>query len=146
MSAGIQQRVGANAAGTPCQHPLRSSALLKADVRRRMRRVGVIVWMLALVAVAEADTVSVKGELSFNSNGIGKIAECDSGRIYKLGVMETNPYLRLVQSYWRISFHGKTPVMIKLRGGVTRTSNAETELTIQTPNIVTLVAGRCRDA
>lgn len=111
-----------------------------------IRYVGVIVWMLAHLAVAEADTVSVKGELSFNSNGIGKVAECDSGRMYKLGLMETNPYLRLMQSYWRISFHGKTPVMIKVRGGVTRTSNAETELTIQTPNVVTLVAGGCPDA
>ena len=49
-----------------------------------MRQIGTIVGMLAVVAVADADTV--KGELSFNSKGIGKVSECKSGRILTLGV------------------------------------------------------------
>jgi len=111
-----------------------------------MQHIGAIVWMLAFVAVADADTVAVKGELSFSSKGIGKVSECKSGRIFSLGVMASNPYLRLVQRYWRISYHGKTPVLIEVRGDVTRTSNSVAELTLQSPNVVALVAGRCSDA
>ena len=86
----------------------------------RMRRIGAIVGMLAVVAMADADTV--KGELSFNSEGVGKVLECKSGRIFALGTMATNPYLRLVQRYWRASFHGKTPVLIEVGGVVTGAS------------------------
>ena len=60
--------------------------------------------------------------------------------------MESNPYLRLVQRYWRLSFYGKTPVLIKVRGGVATTSNGQTDVTIQSPNVVTLVAGRCGES
>ena len=111
-----------------------------------MRHMGAIVWMLAFVAVADADTVVVKGELSFNSKGIGKVAECKSGHIFSLGEMASNQYLRLVQRYWRISYHGKTPVLIEVRGDVARASNRESELTLQWPNVIALVAGRCSDA
>jgi hypothetical protein len=102
--------------------------------------------MLTLAAVAEADTVVVKGELSFNSKGTGKVSECKSGRIFSLGEMASNSYLSLVQRYWRISYHGQTPVLIEVRGDVTRTSDRETELTLQWPHVVALVAGRCSDA
>jgi len=110
--------------------------------RRRMRHIGAMVGMLAVVAMADADTV--KGELSFSSKGIGKVLECKSGRIFTLGTMESNSYLRLVQRYWRLSYYGKTPVLIEVRGGVTMTSG--TVLTLQSPNVVTLNGGRCSDA
>jgi hypothetical protein len=107
-----------------------------------MRHIRNIVWMLAFVAVAYADTVVVKGELSFNSKGIGKVLDCNSGRIFSLGVMATNPYRRMIEQYWRLSYHGKTPVLIEVRGDA---SNSETGWTLQSPNVATLVAGRCSD-
>ena len=109
-----------------------------------MRQIGTIVGMLAVVAVADADTV--KGELSFNSKGIGKVSECKSGRILTLGEMTSNQYLRLVERYWRLSFHGKTPVLVEIRGAVTREGPPGTELTLQSPNVVALNAGRCSEA
>jgi hypothetical protein len=111
-----------------------------------MQHIGAIVSMLAFVAVANADTLVVKGELSFSSKGIGKVTDCKSGRIFTLGAMASNPYFSLVQRYWRLSYHGKTPVLIEVRGDVSKTSNPETELTLQSPSVNTLVAGRCGDA
>ena len=108
-----------------------------------MRRIGAIVGILAVVTMADADTV--KGELSFNPEGVGKVLECKSGRIFALGTMATNPYLRLVQRYWRASFHGKTPVLIEVGGVVTRTSTPGTALTLESPNVVVLYGGRCSD-
>lgn len=98
---------------------------------------------LALATVADANSLVVKGELSFTSAGIGKIAECDSGREFTLGVMASAPYFQLVQKYWDISNHGKTPVLIEVRGEVMKTSNPQTESTLQSPSVVTLVAGAC---
>lgn len=68
-----------------------------------MRHIGFLVGILALVAAAEADFVIVEGELSFNSKGIGKVVECEGGRILTLGAMARNPYLRLVDRYWSVS-------------------------------------------
>jgi hypothetical protein len=101
--------------------------------------------MLALAASANAEYRTVKGELSFNSKGTGKVSECEGGRIVTLGAMATNQYLRLVHLYWRLSNHGKTPVLIKVRGDVTGASIPGGELTLQSPNVVTLVGGRCGD-
>ena len=117
-----------------------------AAQRCRLRHIGAIGGMLAFAAVADAETVVVRGELSFSSEGIGKVSECQSGRIFTLGVMATNPYLRLVQRYWRISYHGKTPVLIKVQGDVTRTGTGGTKLTLQSPNVIALAAERCSDA
>ena len=108
-----------------------------------MRQIGVLVGIVALVATAEADFVIVEGELSFDSKGIGKVAECKGGRIFTLGAMEPNPYLRLVDRYWRSSNHGKTPVLVKVSGGLSSAIPPGRELIIQSPNVVTLVSGRC---
>ena len=52
-----------------------------------MRRVAAEAMLcgLAFAMSANAETVVVKGELSFSSTGIGKISECDSGREFTLG-------------------------------------------------------------
>lgn len=99
--------------------------------------------MLAATAVADPETV--KGELSFDYNGTGKVLECKTGRVLNLGTMESDAYQRLVQRYWRLSFQGKTPVLIEVRGGITRSGAGGTILTLQTPNVVTLVGGGCGD-
>src|SRR5688572_18429799 len=110
---------------------------------RRTWGVVAIVGTLAFAAVANAETV--KGELTFNSRGIGKIRECKTGRILTLGEMSLNRYLRLDQEYWRLSFHGKTPVLVEIRGGVTREEPPGTELTLQSPNVVRMISARCSE-
>ena len=111
-----------------------------------MRHLGAMACVLALASVADAGTVLVKGELSFTPAGIGKISECESGRTFTLGLMASTPYFQLVQRYWEISNHGKTPVLIEVRGDVMKTSNPESESTLQSPSVVALVAGACSKA
>jgi len=123
--------------------PITQHRVAQVRTLGRMRRSGAIVGMLAVVTMADADTV--KGELSFNSEGVGKVLECKSGRIFALGTMATNPYLRLVQRYWRASFHGKTPVLIEVGGVVTGASTPGTALTLESPNVVVLYGGRCSE-
>jgi hypothetical protein len=105
------------------------------------RGAALIVGMLALVAVADAETV--RGELWFDLHGNGKVSECRSGRVLTLGEMTPNRFLDMTATYWRLSYHGKTPVLIDMRGAVTRKGPPGTELTLQSPNVVALIGGRC---
>src|SRR5262245_45528870 len=109
-----------------------------------MRQLGIFVGgILALVAAADAETVL--GELSFNSQGTARVLECESGRVLTLGEMKSSQYQRLIDGYWRLSFNGKTPVLIEVRGAVTRKGPPGTELTLESPNVVRLNGGRCKD-
>src|SRR5262245_56449560 len=108
-----------------------------------MRQLLVTVGMLALAAAANAETL--RGELSFNSKGTVWVSECKSGRVLKLGEMRSSQYQRLIDQYWRLSFNGKTPVVVEIRGDVTRHGPPGTELILESPNVVTLVGGSCQD-
>ncbi len=112
---------------------------------RRKRHVAAIALLLALVADAEADKVMVKGELTFTPKGIGKVAECESGRIVTLGAMPSTPYFRLVERYWELSGRGKTPVLIEISGELSKTSSPEAEVLLQSPSVVALLSGSCKD-
>ena len=112
-------------------------------VRQRKRRALAIVGVLAVVTAANAETLL--GELSFNSRGTGRVSECKSGRVLTLGEMTTNQYRRLIDDYWRLSFQGKTPVLVEIRGAVTRKGAPGTELTLESPNVVRLNGGSCKD-
>ena len=101
--------------------------------------------LLGTSGSAAADPVTVKGELSFDYQGAARVLECKSGRTFYLGSMESNAFLRLTQRYWRLSFNGKTPVLIEVRGGITRTGAGGTILTLESPNVVTLNGGGCGD-
>lgn len=111
-----------------------------------MMRMTVFLCLLGVGAFALADKLVVKGELSFTEKGIGKVAECDGGRIFTLGVMASDPYFQLVQKYWSLSDHGKTPVVVEVSGEVTKTSDPGTESTLQTPRVVALLPGSCKQA
>ena len=50
-----------------------------------MKKSSVAACMLALAAVAHAEQSVVKGELTFNSAGVGQITECGTHRIIELG-------------------------------------------------------------
>ena len=108
-----------------------------------MRYATVMLGALLVVTAADARTVVVKGELTFASNGIGKVAECGTGRVFTLGLMASNPYFRLAQRYWELSNHGKAPVLIEVSGDVVKTSDPESESTLQTPTVVALTPGTC---
>jgi hypothetical protein len=107
-----------------------------------MRSIGVVVGMLAVAAAANADTV--KGELTFTSSA-AKVVECKSGRILTLGPMGTNSFLRLAERYRRLSYQGKTQVLVEVRGAVTSASTPEGALILESPNVVALNRGRCAD-
>jgi len=107
-----------------------------------MRSVVVIVGMFALVSAAEADTV--KGELTFDSNGVAKVMECKTGRLFNLGAMATTPYLRLVDQHSRLSHGNKSPVLVEVRGAIRKTDTNE-PLTLESPNVVRVNGGRCGD-
>ena len=110
---------------------------------QHMRQLIAIVGMLGLAAAANAETL--RGELSFNSRGFVWVSECRSGRVLRLGEMQSNQYQRLIDQYWRLSFNGKTPVVVEIRGDVTSSGPPGTELILESPNVVTLVGGSCRD-
>jgi hypothetical protein len=106
-----------------------------------LRQIIFIIGVLALAPAAGAETV--RGELWFDLHGNGKVSECGSGRIMTLGEMTPNRYRYLAERYWRLSYKGKTPVLIDVRGAVTRKGPPGTELTLESPNVVTLIGGRC---
>lgn len=110
--------------------------------QHHMRIATAITCMLAFVGAA-AQPVTVKGELTFTTNGIGKIRECESGRTLTLGLMASDPYFQLVQQYWNLSGKGKTPVLIEVAGEVTKANSSEPESIIQAPKVVALQAGAC---
>ena len=115
----------------------------QATRRRCIRQLVGTAVGVALVTAALANMILVKGELSFSEAGIGKISECDSGREFTLGLMASTPYFELVQKYWEMSNRGKKPVLIEVRGDVIKTGDPKTETTLQSPSVVTLVAGSC---
>ena len=107
-------------------------------------RPAVIGCLLCLAVPANADESVVKGELTFNSGGIGKIFECGSGRVVTLGVMASNPYFHLTQKYKELSDGGKMPVVIEVSGKVAKKKSlANGETTINMPTVVALRAGTC---
>jgi hypothetical protein len=108
-----------------------------------MRYVTAMTCALLLVTAADAKTVIVKGELTFTPNGIGKLAECGTGRVFTLGLMASNPYFQLVQRYWELSNRGKAPVVAEVSGDVVKTSEPDSESTLQTPIVVALTPGTC---
>ena len=98
---------------------------------------------LALVSVAGADTV--RGELSFNSQGVGKIRECKSGRIITLGEMGLDRYLRLDQQYWLASNRGQAPVVVEMTGFMSGEDQPGSELILQSPYVSRMISGRCSE-
>ena len=108
-----------------------------------MRYVTAMTCALLLVTAADAKTVIVKGELTFTSNGIGKVVECGTGRVFTLGLMASHPYFQLVQRYWELSNRGKAPVVAEVSGDVVKTNEPDSESTLQTPTLVALTPGTC---
>ena len=107
-----------------------------------MRRMGIMLGMLAFASAAVA-AETVKGELRLDSQGVARVTECKTGRTITLGVMNPNEYQSLIDRYWRASFNGKTPVLIEVRGAITRKGPPGTELVLESPNVVMLNNGRC---
>jgi hypothetical protein len=68
-----------------------------------MKRSFSVACVLALTAVAYADQSVVTGQLTFNSAGVGQIAECGTQRIIEFGVMASTPYFQFAKRYEEIS-------------------------------------------
>jgi hypothetical protein len=107
-------------------------------------KLGVVVMgMLAWASRAQADTLVVKGELSFTPTGFAKVTECRTMRVYTFGVMASSPYFQLLQQYEDLSQKGKEVVLVEVQGVLDDSTDRQTALTLQQPRIITLKQGTC---
>jgi hypothetical protein len=106
-----------------------------------MKKSSVAACVLALAAVAHADQSVVKGELTFDSAGVGQITECGTHRIIELGVMASTPYFYFVKRYEEVSVDGRDRVLIEVEGRLTSSSTGK--LVLGTPRVVGLKSGVC---
>ena len=106
-----------------------------------MKKSSVAACMLALAAVAHAEQSVVKGELTFNSAGVGQITECGTHRIIELGAMASTPYFHFMKRYEEVSVEGKNRVFVEVEGLLA--SGSTGKLVLETPRIVGLKSGVC---
>lgn len=106
-----------------------------------IKRSLVLVAAAVLTSAAQAESSVVKGELSFTSTGIGQVTECGTGRVVDLGVMASNPYFLLTKKYDQISGAQRSGVLVEVKGSLVTSSNGR--IVLESPSVVTLVAGTC---
>ena len=106
-----------------------------------MRRAIVISVLFAALEISAADTVTVKGELSWTSSGIARVSECGSKRVLVFGTMASSPYFRFRREYEKLSSNGEIPVMVEVKGVLVKSSNA-TQF-IEHPRVLALTRGVC---
>ncbi len=108
-----------------------------------MKRIASLVLALFAGSAVAADSLVIKGELSFDSGGLAHVAECGTKRVFTLGVMASNPYFGLTQRYEEVSASGKFPVLVEVQGIVRARSSSNSKLVLDSPRISTLARGTC---
>jgi len=104
--------------------------------------IGLTAWTSLALG---ADTLLVKGELSFGSGGLAQVAECGTNRVFTLGVMASNPYFGVTQRYDEASADGKFAVLVEVKGLIAHRSSTKGQLVLDSPGVVSLVRGSCGD-
>ena len=107
-----------------------------------MKRATVAMAVFAGLAVHAADTVVVRGELSWDSSGIARVSECGTGRVLDFGTMASSPYFRFVREYDELSSKGKIPTLVEVEGVVRHSTNSSKQL-IEHPRVLRLTKGAC---
>jgi hypothetical protein len=110
-----------------------------------MKHFGAIVCALGIGLALAADTLTVRGELTFSSAGQAQVSECGSDRVFTLGVMASTPYFGLTQRYKEHSDSGKFAVLVEVNGTVARQRSSTGGMMLNSPNISTLARGTCAD-
>ena len=78
-----------------------------------MKRIFVVACSLSFAALAQTDQAVVRGQLTFNSGGIGQVAECGTHRVIEFGTMASSPYFLLIRGYDELSGDGKNAVLVE---------------------------------
>ena len=107
-----------------------------------MGRIALIGLLAGLSTAHAAEGVVVKGELSWTSSGIARVAECGSNRVLQFGTMASSPYFRFRRQYEELSPNGQMPVLVQVQGVLGRLSNSDMPL-IEHPKVLGLTKGRC---
>ncbi len=110
------------------------------------RRAVAVLLLLSMTEACASDVARVRGEVSWTTNGIAKIAECGTGRVLRVGTMASSPYFRFSRSYEELSGDGRRPVLVEVEGVIIGSSSSANELTIDQPRIIELATGRCDNA
>jgi hypothetical protein len=106
-----------------------------------MKTVLPFALVLSLVPVAHADISVVKGEVTFNSVGIGQLMECGTSRAIEFGTMASAPYFQFRKQYEQASDDGKKPVLVEVQGALAHSSAGK--LVLENPSVIALASGTC---
>ena len=107
-----------------------------------MKRATVAMALVAGLAVQAADTIVVRGELSWDSSGIARVSECGTRRVLDFGTMASSPYFRFVREYDELSSKGKIPMLVEVEGIVSQSTNLSRQL-LEHPKVLRLAKGAC---
>jgi hypothetical protein len=105
-----------------------------------MKRILLIVCALSFASAAQADLAIVKGELTFDSVGIGQVTECGTRRAVEFGAMASSPYSQLRKRYEELSSDGKA-ILVEVEGRFSASSTGT--LVLNEPRVLGLKAGMC---
>jgi len=100
--------------------------------------------VVALIAGCGASKITeIRGELTFNSRGIGSIQECGSGRNIQLGTMASSPYFTLHNRYDELSRLQSKSVVVEAKGSLTESDGDSRLLELQRPTVTSIASGSC---
>ena len=108
-----------------------------------MTRLLVIGCELLVASCGQPERVVLKGQLTTDSIGVLRVAECEAGRQLRLGVMASNPYFIFRRKYDELSARGTKPVLIQVSGVLIESSSSRGELTLETPGVISMTNGQC---
>lgn len=96
--------------------------------------------LFTMLACAESgNKVTIQGTLMWDETHHPIIKECNTNKLFQLGVMAANPYFHLTRKSDDLSQNGKSPVIVTVSGNINPSSN----LIINQPNILNISAGDC---
>jgi hypothetical protein len=107
-----------------------------------MKRATLTAALFAGLAAHAADTVAVRGELSWSSSGMARVSECGTKRVLDFGTMASSPYFRFVREYDEVSSKGKIPVLVEVQGVLRQSSDSKKQL-LEHPKVLKLTKGVC---
>jgi hypothetical protein len=106
-----------------------------------MKRIFIVACSLLFAALAQADHAVVKGQLTFNSAGIGQVAECGTRRVIEFGTMASSPYSQLKREYEELSGEGTKAVLVEAEGRLSASSTGK--LVLENLRVIGLKSGAC---
>jgi hypothetical protein len=88
-------------------------------------RIFVVACSLIFAALAQAEDAVVKGELTFDSAGIGQVIECDTRQVIEFGTMASSSYSELKKKYEELAGDGTKAVLVEAEGRLSASSTGK---------------------